>query len=83
MYVQYSGHFYMYLCMCVRSGPPLGVTCICSFGYPGNRRKSQNLSVAFFMCFSHTWSACICMFLATLYKHPQVFNTNVLGFWGR
>lgn len=41
---------YMYFCVCisrcVQSCPPLTVTCICSFGYPGNRRESENFSIS-------------------------------------
>ena len=39
-------------CVCV-STLPLTVTCIFFFGYPGNRRKSQNLSASFFVRLSN------------------------------
>ena len=50
------------VCVCV-STLPLTVTCIFFFGYPGNRRKSQNLSASFFSVTSH--------------KHHEAFNKTL------
>lgn len=64
----------MQLCMCVRSGPPLGVTCICSFGYPGNRRKSQNLSLFLSLCVSPTRGQCVSVCLRPHFTRQASFS---------
>lgn len=69
---------FMYVYMCVRSGPPRSVTCSCTFGFPGNRRKLENLS--FCSCVSATRGLCVFVcFFASIIKDLM----HIIWFWGR